>query len=57
MNNTKSQNGNLHPLTLLVKKIKKISEKSGPTSEEGEPGGGGYGFCRGGSKQGMPWRL
>lgn len=41
----------------MVKKIKKFSEKSGPTSEEGEPGGGGYGFCRGGRKQGMPWGL
>lgn len=56
MNNTKSQNGNLYSLTLLVKKNKKISEKSGLTSEEGGAGGG-YGFCLGGRKQGMPWRL
>lgn len=41
MNNTKSQNGNLYSLTLLVKKNKKISEKSGPTSEIGEAGGWG----------------
>lgn len=57
MNNTKSQNGNLYSLTLLVKKNKKNSEKSGLTSEREKTGGGGYGFCRGGRKQGAPWRL
>lgn len=40
MNNTKSQNGNLYSLTLLVKKIKKFSEKSGPTCRIGQAGGG-----------------
>lgn len=39
MNNTKSQNGNLYSLTLLVKKIKKFSEKSGLTSEKEKTGG------------------
>lgn len=60
MNNTKSQNGNLYSLTLLVKKNKKISEKSGPTSEDGKPGGVGMAFaweaanrgCSGGFKEG-----
>lgn len=40
MNNTKSQNGNLYSLTLLVKKNKKNSEKSGLTSEREKTGGG-----------------
>lgn len=44
MNNTKSQNGNLYSLTLLVKKNKKISEKSGPTCRIGQAGGVGCGF-------------
>ena len=60
MNNTKSQNGNLHPLTLLVKKNKKISEKSGLTSEREKTGGVGMAFaweaanrgCPGGFKEG-----
>mgnify|MGYP004498390213 CR=1 FL=1 len=45
MNNTKSQNDNLHPLTLLVKKIKKFSEKSGLTSEREKTGGVGMAFA------------
>ena len=45
MNNTKSQNGNLYSLTLLVKKNKKISEKSGLTSEREEAGGVGMAFA------------
>lgn len=57
MNNTKSQNDNLHPLTLLVKKNKKIFGKERTNERERENGGGGYGFCLGGRKQGMPWRL
>lgn len=44
----------------MVKKIKKFSKKSGPTSEEGEPGGVGMAFagedanrgCPGGFKEG-----
>lgn len=48
MNNTKSQNGNLYPLTLLVKKNKKNSEKSGLTSER-EEAGGGWAWL-------LPWR-
>lgn len=54
MNNTKSQNGNLHQLTLLVKKNKKISEKSGPTSEEGKPGGVGMAFAPEAANRGCP---
>lgn len=60
MNNTKSQNGNLYSLTLLVKKNKKISEKSGLTSEREKTGGVGMAFaweaanrgCHGGFKEG-----
>lgn len=57
MNNTKSQNGNLYTLTLLVKKNKKNFEKERTNERGWETGGGGYGFYRGGRKQGIPWRL
>ena len=57
MNNTKSQNGNLYSLTLLVKKNKKNFGKERTNERGRRSGGGGYGFCLGGRKQGMPWRL
>ncbi len=57
MNNTKSQNDNLYSLTLLVKKNKKIFGKERTNERERGSGGGGYGFCPGGRKQGRPWRL
>ena len=54
MNNTKSQNGNLYSLTLLVKKIKKFSEKSGLTSEKEKTGGVGMAFAWEAANRGGP---
>lgn len=61
MNNTKSQNGNLYSLTLLVKKNKKNFGKE-RTNERGRRSGGGVGMafaweaanrgCPGGFKEG-----
>lgn len=54
MNNTKSQNGNLYSLTLLVKKNKKFSEKSGLTSEKEKTGGVGMAFAWEAANRGGP---
>lgn len=60
MNNTKSQNGNLCSLTLLVKKNKKKFGKERTNERERENGGVGMAFaweaanrgCHGGFKEG-----
>lgn len=60
MNNTKSQNGNLYSLTLLVKKNKKNFGKERTNERERENGGVGMAFaweaanrgCHGGFKEG-----
>ena len=41
----------------MVKKNKKNFGKERTNARGWGTGGGGYGFCRGGRKQGMPWRL
>lgn len=54
MNNTKSQNGNLYSLTLLVKKNKKIFGKERTNERERENGGVGMAFAWEAANRGGP---